>query len=107
MTPPSDQALDYIRTISDVNLRRNATDYASMDTDEFKARFGPAFDDLEKLMATKFDEVLAAIKKTPSVGVGPLTRAAMWIEETPPRRITTTIVGLGAVVIGIIEALTK
>lgn len=105
MAQPSPEAQEYIRSLTDVQHRRAAYDYAAMDSSEFQARFGPAVDDLERLIETKFAEVLQAIRNEPPPSAGPITAAAMWVEATQPRRVASALVTIGLIVAAVLERL--
>ena len=93
----SDQAWDYIRSMTDARQRRVATDYAQMDTSEFQARFGPGFDDLDE----KVDEILEILRDSDAASIaalttthGPLTAMASWVEATTLRQLVTALATL-------------
>lgn len=101
MSPPEDDlsaaAVRYIASLVRQDSRRDATDYAVMDRQEFQARFGPAMDEIDEKV-TRILKLLSGPGEA-MLTQGPLTRAAVWAESSPGKR-------MGALV-AIVTALTS
>ncbi|MFA7296271.1 MAG: hypothetical protein WC211_03670 [Dehalococcoidia bacterium] len=114
----SEDGRAYIQSLRSASARDDARDYARMEGMSFQARIGPAIDDHDALLnahdalietmkadlaSAKDDiaELLKIVKNKPGTGGGPLTRAAMWIEESTPR-LLSTIGAVGFVIVAYI-----